>query len=160
MYSIEALIHSPNTKKTIEGWSKHLAPGGIIVVIDDFVSRGADKNEEGIQEFAKSWLANSLFTPAELGTIGREFGLKVIENRDLDAEYRIIELNYRNKKPDIQPFGGRTHQGWMGSKWRQRLTVEGKLTYNLVIYRSRAGLRQSVLSSHLNQTLNRGRNLP
>jgi cyclopropane fatty-acyl-phospholipid synthase-like methyltransferase len=133
IYSIEALIHSPDIKKTMEVWSNHLAPGGIIAVIDDYLSRGVDKNEEGIQDFAKSWLANSLVTVAELGTIGREFGLEVIENRDLDAEYRIIELNYRNKNTDIHPFGGRTHQAWMGSKWRQRLTFEGKVTYNLVL---------------------------
>jgi 2-polyprenyl-3-methyl-5-hydroxy-6-metoxy-1,4-benzoquinol methylase len=133
IYSIEAIIHSTDIKKTMEIWSSHLAPGGIIAIIDDFVSAGTDINEDGVQAFAKSWLANSLVTPTELGAIGRKFGLEVVENRDLDAEFRIIELNYKNKAPDIKPFGGRTHQGWMGSKWRQRLTVEGKLTYNMLV---------------------------
>jgi len=132
IYSIEALIHSTDITKTLKKWAHHLAPGGIIVLIDDFVSVGTDKDE--LKDFAKSWLANSLVTPAELGKIGRGFGLDLIENRDLDAEYRIVELNYQNRKPNIEPFGGRTHQGWMGSKWRQKLTVEGKLTYNLILF--------------------------
>jgi SAM-dependent methyltransferase len=78
-------------------------------------------------------LANTLVTPTELGAIGQKLGLELVENRDLGTQYRIVELNYKNKKPDIKPFGGRTHQGWMGSKWRQRLTVEGKLTYNMIV---------------------------
>ena len=134
IYSIEALIHSMNIQNTIQEWSRHLTDGGIIVLIDDFVSVGTDKSGDDMQAFAKSWLANSLVTPSELGKIASEFGLSVIENRDLDAEYRIIERNYRNVIPQIKPFGGRTHQGWMGSKWRQRLMVEGKLTYNLIVF--------------------------
>jgi 2-polyprenyl-3-methyl-5-hydroxy-6-metoxy-1,4-benzoquinol methylase len=135
IFSIEALIHSPDVTKTLKEWSSHLADGGIIAIIDDFLSVGTSKEDEEVVAFAKSWLANSLFTTTELGTLGRKLGLTVVENRDLDAEYRIIELNYRNKKPDVKPVGGRTHQGWMGSKWRQRLTVEGKLTYNMLVFK-------------------------
>jgi len=139
IFSIEAFIHSTNISQTIQQWSDHLNPGGIICIIDDFVASDiTDKTDAGMQEFAKSWLANSLFTPSDLRSVGQKFGLEVAENRDLTKEYRIIELNYRNQKPNIHPFGGRTHQGWMGSKWRQRLTVEGKLTYNLMVLQKAA----------------------
>ena len=133
MYSIEALIHSPDVTKTIQEWADHLAPGGIIVIIDDFMSVGTSKEDDEVVYFAKSWLANSLFTPTELGQIGRKVGLHVVEDVDLGTIYRINELNYRNKLPDISPDKGKTHQGWMGSKLRHRLMLLGKLTYNMVV---------------------------
>ncbi len=137
IYSIEALIHSPNVTHTMQVWASHLKPGGVMAILDDFVVGGLEeKATDGMQEFANSWLANSLFSTRELGEIGKKNGLQVVEDRDLITEYNIIGLNYHNKTPDIRPFGGRVHQGWMGSKWRQRLTVEGKLTYNLLVMKS------------------------
>ena len=54
IYSIDALIHSMDVKKTIKKWVEHLAPGGIVVIIDDYVTEGADKNDEEMQAFSKS----------------------------------------------------------------------------------------------------------
>ncbi|KAG7362824.1 methyltransferase domain containing protein [Nitzschia inconspicua] len=133
IYSIEALIHSENMEATLQEWTQHLSPGGVIVLIDDFLASDANKTEQSVKDFAKSWLANSLVSIPELTLMAQSMGLELVEDRDLVEEYKIIEVNYRNKKPVIQPFGGRTHQGWMGSKWRQRLTVEGKLKYDLVV---------------------------
>jgi len=134
IYSIEALIHSPNIEKTMREWAKHLAPGGIIVVIDDYVAEGVDKESDSdLLAFAKSWLANVLITPSEYEALANANGLKMVENRDLIAEYDIIKQNYRNQKPDIKPIADRDHQGWMGSKWRQRLTVDKKLLYNMIV---------------------------
>jgi len=134
IYSIEALIHSLDIEKTIKQWSNHLAPGGILVIIDDYVTEGVDKENDGdLLAFAKSWLANVLITPDEFEKLANTNGLKMVENRDLIAEYDIIKRNYRNQKPDIKPIADRNHQGWMGSKWRQRLTVEGKLSYNMIV---------------------------
>jgi len=145
IYSIEALIHTPDLSKTLKEWSEHLADGGVIAIIDDFLSAGTSKDDEEVVAFSKSWLANILVTPTEMGKVARKFGLEVVENRDLDAEYRINELNYRNKMPDIKPDRGRSHQGWMGSKWRQRLMLEGKLTYNLLVLQK--GGRTPIASS-------------
>ena len=133
IYSIEALIHSPNATRTMEIWASHLNPGGVMAILDDFVVNEKDKQIEDMKEFAKSWLANSLFSTKDLEEAGKGMGLEVVQNRDLVGEFNIISLNYRNQKPDIHPFGGRVHQGWMGSKWRQRLTVERKLEYNLLV---------------------------
>jgi cyclopropane fatty-acyl-phospholipid synthase-like methyltransferase len=133
IYSIEALIHSPNATRTMEIWASHLNPGGVMAILDDFVVNDNDKQTEDMQEFAKSWLANSLFSTKDLGQVAKLLGMEVVQDRDLVEEFDIIGLNYRNKKPDIHPFGGRVHQGWMGSKWRQRLTVDRKLTYNLLV---------------------------
>ena len=135
IYSIEALIHSLDIVNTTQAWADHLAPGGIVVIIDDYVHAGADKDADDMQAFSKSWLANVLITPEEFATLAQSVGLTMVENRDLLTEYDIVKINYRNHRPQIKPVADRTHQGWMGSKWRQRLTVEGKLEYNLIVLR-------------------------
>jgi SAM-dependent methyltransferase len=137
IYSIEALIHSDDMASTLKIWTHHLAPGGIITIIDDFLAPGEDRSTEDMQSFAKSWIANSLVTIDDLRAMADRLGLDVVENRDLLAEYDIIRVNYKNRKPNIQPFGGRTHQGWMGSKWRQRLTVEGRILYNMIVLKKK-----------------------
>ena len=38
IYSIEALIHSPDVGATLQAWSRHLEPGGAVAVIDDFLA--------------------------------------------------------------------------------------------------------------------------
>lgn len=137
IYSVEALIHSQNMTRTLEEWTRHLAPEGVIVLIDDFLAPNVNKTGDDIQDFAKSWLANSLVNIPELSSMAQSMGLELVEDHDLIEEFQIIQVNYKNKMPVIQPFGGRTHQGWMGSKWRQRLTVEGKLKYDLVVLKKK-----------------------
>lgn len=38
IYAIESLVHSPDLRKTLKHWSDHLASGGVVVVIDDFLT--------------------------------------------------------------------------------------------------------------------------
>lgn len=136
IYSIEAVIHSTDIANTFQAWSDHLHPEhGVVVLIDDFLMPGADKKDSDVDNFARSWLANSLVTVTELNQIARRVGLELVESRDLLAEYRIVALNYRNQIPSLQPGQNRNHQGWMGSKYRQKITVEGKLGYNLLVFR-------------------------
>jgi hypothetical protein len=136
IYSIEAAIHSTDIKATLKAWSDHLNPKhGVVVIIDDFLQPSAKRDDEDVDLFARSWLANSLYTVTDLNDIARKVGLTLVESRDLLAEYRIVELNYINKLPSLDPEQQRNHQGWMGSKYRQKLTVEGKLGYNLLVFR-------------------------
>jgi len=137
IYSIEAMIHSTDIAKTLSVWARHLAADGTIVIIDDFLSPGVNRDEPDVEFFSKSWLANSLVTTVELSAIARRSGLELVESRDLLAEYRIVELNYRNSIPKMDPDANKNHQGWMGSKLRQKLTVEGKLGYNMVVFKKK-----------------------
>jgi cyclopropane fatty-acyl-phospholipid synthase-like methyltransferase len=138
IYSIEALIHSPNITETFQEWSSHLNEEGVIAIIDDFLADGVAPDEIDIIHFRKSWLANSFTTTKEFEAICRRFGLELVEMRDLILEFQIKELNYKNKIPDIRPKYGLTHQGWMGSKLRQKLTVTGKISYNLLVFQKKS----------------------
>jgi 2-polyprenyl-3-methyl-5-hydroxy-6-metoxy-1,4-benzoquinol methylase len=134
IYSIEALLHSPNLTHTLEVWSHHLDDGGILCVIDDFLAIGTSFQDEEVQEFVKSWQAPSLVTPTQMVLICKKFGLVVREARDLNAEYQINEMHYKNELEAVTVSGDRTHQAWKGSKVRGRLMVTGKMTYHMMVF--------------------------
>ena len=141
IYSIEAFIHSPNEKHTLRQWSNALADRGLVILVDDFLAVGVDKEAEDIQIFAKSWMANVLHTTSSLAEIAEQLKLELVLDRDLGSEYNINRWNYGNKLPDMAPTKRKSHQGWLGSKMRQRLMIEGKLTYRLVVFQKKGGVK-------------------
>lgn len=142
IYSIEAFIHSPDENNTLKQWSKALADKGIVILIDDFLTIGVDKNAEDIQVFKKSWMGYVLQTTSSLTDIAERHNLKLVLDRDIGSEYQVNKLNYQNKKPkQMMPEKGKSHQGWLGSKMRQRLMIEGKLTYRLVVFQKKGGAK-------------------
>jgi len=138
IYSIEAFIHSTNASDTLKAWSNALAKDGLIILIDDFLSVGVDKNADDIRLFQKSWKANMLYTSTEILSIAAEYQMELVLDRDLGSEYQIVENNYGNKLPELISTEKKSHQGWLGAGMRQRLMIEGKLTYRMVVFRKTA----------------------
>lgn len=137
IYSIEAFVHSPDERNTLKTWAEALDDEGIIVIIDDFLSVGVDKEADDVQLYAKSWMSNVLQTTTSLADMVGTYGLELIVDRDLGSEYQVIKNNYQNKLPNIQPTAKKNHQGWLGSGMRQKLTIEGKLTYRMVVLKKK-----------------------
>lgn len=133
VYSIEATIHSPDLSKSIEAWSDALEPGSVIVIIVDFLSVGASRDDPDVDLFARSWIANSVHSTKEIADFATKSNTKIVRDRDIGSEYEIIKHNYRNKAPELKDEHGCAHQGWLGSKVRQRLTVQGKISYRIVV---------------------------
>merc|ERR1740124_82170 len=129
IYSIEAFIHSTNAYDTLKAWSNALAKDGLIILIDNFLSVGVDKNADDIRLFQKSWKANMLYTSTEILSIAAEYQMELVLDRDLGSEYQIVKNNYGNKLPELISTEKKSHQGWLGAGMRQRLMIEGKLTY-------------------------------
>jgi 2-polyprenyl-3-methyl-5-hydroxy-6-metoxy-1,4-benzoquinol methylase len=147
IYSIEAMIHSVDIQKTLKAWAEHLNPKhGSLIIIDDFLmpSAAAERNTTEIQLFQRGWMANTLYTVTELNNISRRYGLELVESRDVLAEFRVVELNYRNKVPPLSVEGTRSHQGWIGSKFRHKLTVEGKIGYFMLVFRRRGAKKPNL----------------
>lgn len=131
IYSIEALIHTPDLKKTLKIWSDHMSNGGIVILIDDYPAIDTSLDDEEVQLFVQSWLANSFVSTLEFGKIAKAVGLELIQDRDLIKEYNIIKENYRNQAPEIKKR--KEHQGWLAASLRRRLTVHGKVTYRMLV---------------------------
>ncbi|KAL7536097.1 hypothetical protein ACHAWF_005365 [Thalassiosira exigua] len=133
IYSIEAAIHSPDLRHTLRSWSDALRPGGIVVLVDDFLSAGVPRDDPDVDLFARSWIAAAVHATDEISSWADRTGLTLVRDRDLGREFEIVKRNYRNKTPALRDERGRVHQGWLGSKVRQKLMVEGKITYRLVV---------------------------
>ena len=127
VYSIEAAIHSPNLKNSLQSWPKALLPGGVVIIVDDFLSVGVPRDDPDVDLFARSWIANSVHTTIEISSWADGMGMTLVRDRDLGSEFQIVKRNYRNKAPELRDEHGRVHQGWLGSKVRQKLMVEGKI---------------------------------
>ena len=148
VYSIEASIHSLDLNVSIGAWADALNPGGAIVIIDDFLSVGIAHDDPDVDLFAKSWIANSVHTTSEVAAFAEKHGMELVRDRDLGSEYQIIRRNYRNKVPELTDEQGRAHQGWLGSKVRQRLMVQGKITYRMVVLQKKGdGIKKSIEQS-------------
>ena len=74
-----------------------------------------------------------------------------MRDRDLGSEYQIIKRNYRNKSPNLRDEQGRVHQGWLGSKVRQKLMVEGKISYRMIVLQKKGESKIEVASTTTQQ---------
>eukprot|EP00984_Skeletonema_dohrnii_P033706 scaffold31168_cov72-Skeletonema_dohrnii-CCMP3373.AAC.1 len=101
-----------------------LEPGGVIVIIDDFLSVGVSRDDPDVDLFAKSWIANSVYSTTEVADMAQKNNMALVQDRDLGSQYSIAKLNYRNKAPKLRDEAGRVHQGWLGSKARQKLFLD------------------------------------
>lgn len=141
VYSLEAAVHSPNLKASLQAWSRALLPGGVIVIVDDFLSVGVPRDDPDVDLFARSWIANAVHTTTEISSWADQMGMTLVRDRDLGSEFQIIKRNYRNKAPVLRDEQGRAHQGWLGSKVRQKLMVEGKITYRLIAIQKKGAVK-------------------
>eukprot|EP00928_Gymnodinium_smaydae_P039456 TRINITY_DN26951_c0_g1_i1.p1 TRINITY_DN26951_c0_g1~~TRINITY_DN26951_c0_g1_i1.p1 ORF type:complete len:909 (-),score=81.97 TRINITY_DN26951_c0_g1_i1:175-2901(-) len=136
-YSLEAAIHSPDLSHTLRMWSSRLREGGLVVIIDDFLAPGIRKDDNDVVLFASSWMATSLASVDDVVRFANAAGMDLINDRDLVNEFEIIRLNYKKQTPSLDAEGGKTHQGWLGAKVRQKLTVQGKIHYRMLVLRKR-----------------------
>ena len=127
------MIHSPDLMNTLQTWRSHLAPGGVILVIDDFLASATMEEHEEVALFRKGWMANALFTQARFREYATALGFSVVHDSDVGLKYDVAGLNYRGKIPEMparESFQGE-HQGWVGARMRGRLTVRGEITYRM-----------------------------
>ena len=87
-FSIEAFVHGPVPRAYFDAASRYLAPGGTLVVCDDFLTdRGRrDRSERArrwLDDVRTGWLANTLIGVDEARALGAEAGLELVKNVDL-----------------------------------------------------------------------------
>ncbi|EOD26967.1 hypothetical protein EMIHUDRAFT_236144 [Emiliania huxleyi CCMP1516] len=141
IYSIEALIHSPDVGATLQAWSRHLEPGGAVAVIDDFLADHPPPTvlrepeiARALAAFRSGWLAVGLCSPARLAAAAAAAGLRLVENRNIGEEYQVVARNYRSLAPKLpNESEWKSHQGWFGSIARRILTVRGVVEYRLLV---------------------------
>lgn len=88
-YAIEAFIHTPDPGRFFASVAEQLAPGGLLVICDDFLAESATSPPaqseawRGLQRFRLNWQAINLNTAASAAETARSYGLRLVEQRDL-----------------------------------------------------------------------------
>jgi len=156
IYSIEALVHSPDLGNTLRKWSAALSDHGLVVIVDDFVGEGenlhpkkakqdrspslVEKESADVAGFRRAWLLPSLTTMTQFQKSTASAGLVIAEDRDVGVEYDVTGINYGGTLPpppakDHAGPGGSKHRAWAGTVFRARAMILKKLEYRMIVLR-------------------------
>lgn len=134
VYAIESLVHSPNLSYTLHNWASHLAPGGVIAIIDDFVSPTGSLHDCDVQAFQTGWMIPSLTTSEDMIAQASVHGLMLAKERNIGTEYNIVGANYHGKAPPMPTSWTASTMPYIAGDARRRAMVHGKLEYKLLLF--------------------------
>ena len=93
-YSIEAFIHGPDPARFFAAAARHIAPGGQLLIFDDFLGPRAEGalssgEERVLRDVRDGWLANTLITPARANELAALAGFEPTRNVDLTPRLEL-----------------------------------------------------------------------
>lgn len=94
-FAIESFVHFTTPAAFFASAARSLAPGGRLIVIDDFLSgdRRSRKEDQLVDAFRQGWLLPSLCTVRRAVRSAAECGLRLVEERNLSACLSLLPLN-------------------------------------------------------------------
>lgn len=93
-FSIEAFIHGPDPAAFFEAAARYVAPGGLLLIFDDFLSERAagrlsPRDARVLREVREGWLANSLVTVKQASELASQAGFALETNDDLTPRLEL-----------------------------------------------------------------------
>ena len=90
-YAVESFVHGTQPPAFFEGVQRCLAPGGRLVLVDDFLTPlgAADPRHPVVMEFQRGWHAPGLMSAAAAAKLAAAYGLILVEDRSLSAFLRL-----------------------------------------------------------------------
>jgi tocopherol O-methyltransferase len=92
IYSIEALIHAQEPRKYFAEVSRLLAPGGRLIVLDDFYTTTDAYAQLWLNAYKDGWYVPNMQTADDMIASARDLGLTLVETRDLTPYLRLRAL--------------------------------------------------------------------
>ena len=141
-YAIESFVLTPNPKSFFSTLGQSLRRGGQLVICDDFLSEGIQRDalveheRRWLTEFEQGWCINALMKPSETARLAEEYGLHLINDHDLSG---MLDLDrFRDVVIQILVALGRNlplkHPRWMnllGGNALQQCLKSGLIQYRL-----------------------------
>jgi SAM-dependent methyltransferase len=95
-YAIESFVHAADPARFFSEARARLAPGGRLIVVDDFLAEGNAARWTGfwnrdrwIRRFAEGWRLRSLMTPSDAADLAAIAGFRLAEAEDLTRWIRL-----------------------------------------------------------------------
>jgi SAM-dependent methyltransferase len=107
-YGIESFLHASDARTFFRNVSGALRPGGRLVLVDDFLAKGA-LDQAPVRDFAWGWHAGSLLRPDEADEMAAASGLALVSDRDLTPHLSLDRPRDRALAvllPLLRPFLG------------------------------------------------------
>jgi SAM-dependent methyltransferase len=140
-FAIESFVHFPSPPGFFAPAAAALAPGGRLVVIDDFISRESRFRAERrlVGAFRHGWILPSLCPVARAARSARDNGLRLIDDRDLSGSLASGPLGARLGRwmaflTRAVPVPGQYWRSTVGSLALASCQAEGLVGYHCLVF--------------------------
>ena len=144
-FSIEAFIHSPSADAYLSEAARHLKPGGVLGLIDDFATGAPEtpRSRRWLHEVRTGWLANTLETPRQLALIAARHGLTLRRDEDLTPYLELrrprdLLLTAVMSVGRYLPLRSPLWRSWVGGNALQLALQGGALAYRFLVFEKTA----------------------
>ena len=143
-FSIEAFIHGPDPAAYFVAAARALAPGGVLVVCDDFLTNKAETTSTGMRrlldEVRGGWLANTLVSAKTAHELAERAGFARVKELDLTPHLELRRPRDRMISLLVAlgrhlPLRGPTWRSFVGGNALQRALALGLLEYRFLVWR-------------------------
>ncbi len=144
-FSIEAFIHGPDPAAYFVAAAKALAPGGVLIVCDDFLTRKAETATSPrvlrlLDEVREGWLANTLVSTRAANELAGRAGFVPAKDVDLTPYLELGRPRDRAISLLVAlgrhlPLRGPTWRSFVGGNALQRALSIGLLEYRFLVWR-------------------------
>jgi cyclopropane fatty-acyl-phospholipid synthase-like methyltransferase len=110
--AIESMVHAQSMTAFLGRASTHLAPGGTLIIVDDFIASDRDLSATTLRvldDFRTGWRLSSLTTVPGLVAAAANCGFELTEQRDLSQMIRLRRPRDRviaTIAPVLRPLSG------------------------------------------------------
>ena len=146
-FSIEAFVHCPDADRYFAQAAAHLVNGGLLLVLDDFLSTRAGetvtaRERRVLDEFREGWVTSALQTPAEVASTAARHGLALIDNVDLTPYLETGRAGDRLVAAVMTvarhlPIGGEYFKSFLGGNALQEGLTGGLIEYRFLVFDKR-----------------------
>lgn len=157
-YAVESFVHGPDPAAFFRSAAAALAPGGRLVVCDDFLSprgaacdgpageppagmtrRQARRGRRHLAEFRRGWILGSLVTAERAAALARDAGLALRDDRDLTPWLELrrpidLAIAVAVTLGRHLPLDSPRWRSWLGGHAIQRCLLEGLVEYRFLVF--------------------------
>jgi len=153
-FGIESFVQSSDAEAFVANAAKAIAANGYLVLCDDFLAGAGE--DRWVHEFRRGWRASSLMLPGAVDALAGEYGLELVEDRDLTP---FLELNRPRDRAlsllialtrPLSSMSARLESHLGGNALRQCLK-RGLVAYRYRVFKANGSLRANHQVSTTNE---------
>ena len=144
IYAIESFLHGPDAERFFQTAAAVLAPGGRLIVCDDFLTEKGErsmsrKDTRNLADFKQGWHVGTLITTERTRALAANAGLQTIEDQDLTPYLRLRRPVDRRIAAFVTlgrflPFRSPWWDSWVGGHAIQQCLLAGLIGYRFMTF--------------------------